>query len=192
MTKNILVALGLAAAIIIAALYFFYWEGPPAKAPEKPKPPEVTSQVPPAPEEKPGEKPAPAPATAPAPTPAPTPAPEAKPQPLPGQPPAPPEKPAAKPEPAPPAVKEALPPLEPKKGSGLLAGSYKNYASAAKMMEKLKKQGQPAFIRKENDKYQVWVGPFSTPEEAQAAAQALKGKVKIPAKVHEIETPVPK
>jgi cell division septation protein DedD len=104
----------------------------------------------------------------------------------------PPEKPVTKPEAAPPAIPETLPPLEPKKESGLLAGSYQNYASAAKMMEKLKKQGQPAFIRRDKGKYQVWVGPFSTPEEAQAAAKALKGKVKIPGKIHQIETPVPK
>jgi len=146
--------------------------------------------------EKPGEKPAAKPesGTTPSPAPAPAPAPPAqKPEPLPGQPATPPEKPEAKPEAAPPAAQEPpLPPLEPKKESGLLAGTFKTYGSAAKMMEKLKKQGQPAFIRKDKGKYQVWVGPFATPEEAQKAAKALKGKVKIPSKIHEIETPVPK
>jgi cell division protein FtsN len=170
MTKNVLVALGLVAAIILAALYFFYSGGPPFKGLEKPKTPEVISPAAPEPE-KPGEKPAPAPTPAPAP----------------------PEKPVTKPEPAPPAPKEAkLPPLEPKEGYGLLAGSYRKYPDAAKMMEKLKKEGQPAVIRKEKGRYQVWVGPFSTPQEAEAAAKALKGKVKIPSKIHKLVIPVPK
>ncbi|MBI4795785.1 MAG: SPOR domain-containing protein [Deltaproteobacteria bacterium] len=181
MTKKVLVALGFVAAIIILLVFYFFYSGaPPFKGMEKPKTPEVKSQA--APEVK--EKPTPAPALPP------SPAPPEKPQPQPG---APPEKSLTKPEAASPAPeKTLLPPLEPKKESGLLAGSYRRYADAAKMMEKLKKQGQPAFIRREKGKYQVWVGPFSTPEEAQAAAKALKGKAKIPSKIHQIETPVPK
>jgi len=172
-TKNILVALGLVVVIILGGLYFFFSGGPPSKAPEKPQESAVKPPAAPEPKEKPAEKPAP-------PAPAPTPA-------------APPEKPVTKPEPVPATPKEAaLPPLEPKEGFGLLAGSYRKYADAAKMMEKLKKEGQPAVIRKEKGKYQVWVGPFSSSKEAGAAAKALKGKVKIPRKIHKVVTPVPK
>lgn len=193
MTKNVLVALGLVAAIILAALYFFFSGGPPFKDLEKPKTPEVISPAVPEPE-KPGEKPTPAPPPAPSPAPAPVPSPAPAPQEPPQPQPVPPtEKPVTKPEAAPPATKEAeLPPLQPKEEYGLLAGSYRKYPDAAKMMEKLKKEGQPAVIRKEKGRYQVWVGPFSTPQETAAAAKALKGKVKIPSKIHKLVIPVPK
>ena len=202
MTKNVLVALGLVAAIILAALYFFYAGGPPLKSREKPKPPEVKTQAAPEPQEKPGEKPAPAPTPAPVPTPAPAPgpvpgaapaptaAPQAQPQLLTPQPIPPPEKPVTKPEAAPPETE--LPPLEPKEEFGLLAGSYGKYPDAAKKMEQLKKKGQPAFIRKDKGRYQVWVGPFPTEKEAGAAAIALKGKRKSPPKIQKILIPVPK
>ncbi len=183
MTKKVLIALGLVAAIIIlVVLYYFYSGGPPSPGPEKPKEPAVKTQAAPEPKEK------PAPAPTPAPAPPPSPAPQEQPQPVP-----PPGKPLTKPEAAPRAPKEAvLPPLEPKEEYGLLAGSYRKYTDANKMMEKLKKQGQPAFIRRDKGRYQVWVGPFPTPKEAEAAAKSLKGKVKIPSKIHKLVIPVPK
>lgn len=191
MTKNILVALGLVVVIILGGLYFFFSGGPPLKGPEKPATPEVKPPAVSEPLEKPAEKPAPAPLPTPAPPPTPTPLEPGPPLPTPPRPPV--EKPVTKPEPAPPGPKEsALPPLEPKEGFGLLAGSYRKYEDASKMLEKLKKEGQPGIIRKEKGKYEVWVGPFSSPKEADAAAKALKGKVKIPAKIHKMETPVPK
>ena len=85
-----------------------------------------------------------------------------------------------------------LPALQPKKEYGLLAGSYRKYAGANKLLEKIKKQGQEAFIRRHREKYQVWVGPFATPKEAEAAAKALNKKIKIPSKIHQLVTPVPK
>jgi cell division septation protein DedD len=73
-----------------------------------------------------------------------------------------------------------------------LAGSYRHYGAASKRLEKIKKEGQEAFIRQHRGKFQVWVGPFSTPGEAQAAAKALNRKIKISGKIHQLETPVPK
>ena len=202
MNKKFLVALGLIAAIIIfLVLYLFYAGGPPFKAPGKPQAPAAKSQPAPEPAAKPAPSPAavPAPATAPtttpapAPAPTPSPAPPEKPQLLTPQPMPPLEKPVTKPEAAPPAPpKTELAPLEPKEEYGLLAGSYRGYASAAKKMEQLKKQGQPAFIRKDKGRYQVWVGPFPTSQEAEAAAKSIKGKMKISPKIQKIMIPVPK
>lgn len=190
MTKNILVALGLVVVIILGGLYFFFSGGPPSKGPEKPqesavKPPAVSEPL-----EKPAEKPARAPAPTPGPPPTPALQEPAPPLPTPPRPPG--EKPVTRPEPAPPASKEAaLPPLEPQEGFGLLAGSYRKYEDASKMLEKLKKEGQPGTIRKETGKYEVWVGPFSSLKEADAAAKALK-KLKVAQKIHKFTIPVPK
>jgi hypothetical protein len=193
MAKRVLGALILVAAIIVLGLYLFYSGSPPLKGPEKPKEPAAKTQITPEPKEKAGEKTAPAAAPAPAPAPAPSPAPQEKPQLLTPQPIPPPEKPATKPEAAPGAPKTTeLPPLEPKEEYGLLAGSYRGYPSAAKKMEQLKKKGQPAFIRKDKGRYQVWVGPFPTQEGAAAAAKVLKGKRKKSPKVQKILIPVPK
>jgi len=60
------------------------------------------------------------------------------------------------------------------------------------MLEKLKKQGQEAFIRRDRGKYQVWVGPFPTQKEAEAAAKSIKQKMKISLKIGKLVTPVPK
>ncbi len=200
MTNRGLVGLLLVAAIIILflALYLFYPKGLPFLGPEKPKEPAKQSLAVPEVKEKPGGKPAPAPTPAPtaAPGPAPAPAPQEQPQPAPSppQPGAPTEKPTTAPEPTPPAPpKETeLAPLQPKEEYGLLAGSYRNYAGANKMMEKLKKQGQEVVIRRHRGKYQVWVGPFPTRKEAGEAAKSLKAKSKISPKIEKLITPVPK
>lgn len=194
--------LALAAIVIVfLALYLFYPGVLPHLGPEKPQEPTKKTAALPEPQEKPGEQatPAPAPAPAPAPTPppapapAPAPAPQAPPQPTPPPPAAAPEKPVTKPEPTPAAPKEAeLPALQPKEGYGLLAGSFRGYASASKMLEKLKKQGQEAFIRRDRGKYQVWVGPFPTRQEAEEAAKSIQQKMKIRLKIEKMVTPVPK
>jgi cell division protein FtsN len=198
MTNRGVVGLLLVAAIIILflLLYLFYPQGPSTVGPEKPGEPAKKSAAAPEVKVKPGEKPGPAPgptpALAPA-LPAPAPPPQEKPQPVPPPPSAPPEKPLTKPEPAPAAPKEPeLPALQPKKEYGLLAGSYRKYAGANKLLGKIKKQGQEAFIRRHRGKYQVWVGPFATPGEAKAAAKALNKKIKIPSKTHQLTVPVPK
>lgn len=101
---------------------------------------------------------------------------------------------------APPAVEpapsEQVPahqtPLEPKEEHGLLAGKYRSYERAKKIMEKIKKQDIPAFVRKEGKYYEVWAGPFSTPEEAGQARKTLKKALKISPKERKLEIPVPK
>lgn len=199
MGKKILVALGLVAVIII--LYFFYAGGLPFRGPEKPRKPGAKPQAAPEAQGKPVEKPAPVTAPSPAPAPAsptapaplPAPAPQAPTQPSPPQPAGPPEKLAPPPEAPTPAPKETRQPtLEPQEGHGLLAKSFRKYADAKKLMEKLKKQGQEAFIKREGKKFQVWVGPFATRKEAEATARSLKAKNKISPKMEKYVTPVPK
>jgi len=183
MTNRGLVGLLLVAAIIILflVLNLFYPKGLPLLGPEKPKEPAKQSLAVPEVKEK------PAPALTPAP------APQEQPQVAPPQPGAPPEKPVTAPEPTPPAPKETeLAPLQPKEEYGLLAGSYRNYTSASKMMEKLKKQGQEVVIRRHRGKYQVWVGPFPTRKEAEEASKSIKAKRKISLKIEKLVTPVPK
>jgi cell division septation protein DedD len=100
--------------------------------------------------------------------------------------------PAAKP--TPPAAKiekELRTPLEPTEEHGLLAGRYRGYASANKRMEKIKKQGLPAFVRPQGKYYEVWAGPFATPAEAEQARKSLKA-VRICAKKGKLTIPVPK
>ena len=177
MNKKVLVLLGLIAAIIILLVFHFYYSKGPGKT-QEPAKKSVT-----APESK--EKPGPA---APA-----APVPQAQPQPTSPPPVAPPEKPVTKPEPVPPVPPEtALPPLEPKEAYAVLAGSYRNYVDALKLLEKLQKQGKEVFIRRDKDKYQVWVGPFSTSKEAKETAKFLQGKTKVSPKIEKITIPVPK
>jgi len=84
-----------------------------------------------------------------------------------------------------------LSPLEPTEKHGLLAGRYRGFASAKKRMEKIKKQDLPAFVRPKGRFYEVWAGPFATPEEADQARKSLKA-VKISAKMGKLVIPVPK
>jgi cell division septation protein DedD len=78
---------------------------------------------------------------------------------------------------------------------GILAGSYKKYADAAKMLARLKKQGKPAFVQRDPQdlsRYQVWLGPFASRGEAEAAEKSLGAILKKPLKIEAIENPVPK
>ncbi|MBM4275643.1 MAG: SPOR domain-containing protein [Deltaproteobacteria bacterium] len=171
-----LIGLGLAAVIIALAIIYFYYPGSaPQVGPGKPEKPEVME---------PKEKVPPREPAAPAPQQPKLPLPERV---------GPSEKPSPPPEPSLKAPPETvLPPLEPQEKYGLLIRSYTNYADAAKMMEKLQKQGHQAFIRQEKGKYQVWVGPFATQKEAEAAKKSLKAKLKIAAKIQKVVEPVPK
>lgn len=83
-------------------------------------------------------------------------------------------------------------PLEPKDVHGLLAGRYRSYKSAKKILEKIKQQKMPAFTRKEGKYYEVWAGPFTTPEEAEQAKKSLRVALKISPKKRKLEVPVPK
>ena len=88
-----------------------------------------------------------------------------------------------------------LPPQEGKEQYGILAGSYKKYRDAGKMLARLKKEGKPAFSQRDPrnlNRYQVWLGPFSSQSEAEEAAKSLKAVLKKPLKIEAIENPVPK
>jgi cell division protein FtsN len=88
-----------------------------------------------------------------------------------------------------------LPPQEGKEKYGILAGSYKKYRDAAKMLARLKKEGKPAFIQRDPrnlNRYQVWLGPFSSQEEAREAEKSLQATLKKLLKIEPIENPVPK
>jgi hypothetical protein len=150
--------------------------------------------------------PAPVPPVAPAVTPTPTPAPSA---PAPVVPPAPGAKvpPAApltnKPgslkgtapggevsQPAPNII--TFPPSKPEPQYGFLKNTYRRYRDADRMVNHLRKQGKTAFMRRKNGRFQVWVGPFASREEAEAAAKSLLGPHHKMPKIERIETPIPK
>lgn len=179
MNKNAARGLVVLVAMIIVAvvLWRLYLAGPPKVGPA----PVATS--------KPAVKPTPA-------TPEPKqPAPEgqpggipSKPEPLPGV--------APLQEPSPPAPKVTIPPpLTMKEHYGILVGTYRRYPDAAKMLDRLKKQGQPAFVQRDprdTSRFQVWLGPFSSQDEAQAAEKEMRARLKKPLKIERIENPVPK
>ena len=88
-----------------------------------------------------------------------------------------------------------LPPLEPSQHYGILAGNYGKYQDAANLLARLKKLGKPAFVQRDPrdlNRYQVWLGPFSSQSEAQAAEKSLHAILKKPLKIEPIENPVPK
>jgi cell division protein FtsN len=86
-------------------------------------------------------------------------------------------------------------PLEPSQHYGILAGSYGKYQDAANLLARLKKLGKPAFVQRDPrdfNRYQVWLGPFSSQEEAREAEKSLQAILKKPLKIEPIENPVPK
>ena len=106
-------------------------------------------------------------------------------------------EPAAPPVPppgSPPAEKATAPlaPLEPREEPGLLAGKYRHFSDAKRLLAKIQKQQMPAFIRKEGNHYLVWAGPFATPQEAEQAKKALKTALRISPQSENLEVPVPK
>jgi cell division protein FtsN len=87
------------------------------------------------------------------------------------------------------------PPQETSQHYGMLAGSYAKYRDAANMLARLKKQGKPAFIQRgprDINRYQVWLGPLSSLDEAREAEKSLRTVLKKPLKIEPIENPVPK
>jgi cell division septation protein DedD len=169
MNKKILGSLGIVVGLGIIGflLYHFLYKPDMLKPPVtgQPKPTQVA--VPPAPPEPvpPASGPAVPPALSPVPPPGPSPA----------------EKKMA-----------PLAPLEPKEEQGLLAGKFRRYADAKRLLAKIQKQKIPAFIRKEGENYQVWAGPFKTPQEAERAKKTLKTTSKISSQMEKYEEPVPK
>jgi cell division septation protein DedD len=99
-------------------------------------------------------------------------------------------------EPSPPAPKITIPPPpQMKEHYGILVGNYRHYRDAANMLARLKKQGKPAFVQRDPDNpnlFQVWLGPFSSQDEANAAEKEMHAKLKKPLKIEQIENPVPK
>ena len=88
-----------------------------------------------------------------------------------------------------------LPPLETSQHYGILAGSHGKYPDAANLLARLKKLGKPAFIQRDPmnlNRYQVWLGPFSSQSEAREAEKSLRAILKKPLKIEPIENPVPK
>jgi cell division septation protein DedD len=140
----------------------------------------------------------PSPATAPGPPEATAPAKPKLPAAQAPAPPAPPIEPAGPPmgvAPSPEPQVTVLPPLEASQRYGILAGSYKNYRDAEKMLARLKKTGKPAFIQRDPrdlNLYQVWLGPFTSQSEAEDTAKSLGAALKKPLKIETIENPVPK
>jgi cell division septation protein DedD len=99
-------------------------------------------------------------------------------------------------EPGPPGTHVTIPPPPAmKEHYGILVGSFKNYGDAAKLLATLKKQGKPVFVQRDPKNlnlFQVWLGPFSSQAEAQAAEKEMQAKLKKPLKIEQIENPVPK
>jgi cell division septation protein DedD len=88
-----------------------------------------------------------------------------------------------------------LPPQEPGQHYGMLAGSYGKYRDAANMLARLQKQGKTAFIQRDPrdlNRYQVWLGPFPSQDEAREAEKSLQAILKKPLKIEPLENPVPK
>lgn len=182
MTKKAMAGLALGAGLValLAVLYAFYPVGAPQVSPGKPESPAgVPYRTAPEFAGKPG---APEPGAPPAQKP--PAAPLAKAVPPSAETPAPPE-------PKPPAAS----PLAPEEHYGLLVGRYRTYKEAGKVMEKVQKEGKPAFIRHDGGQhrpYAVWAGPFPNQEQSKVAAKAIKAKMKVSPKLEKLQIPVPK
>jgi cell division septation protein DedD len=86
------------------------------------------------------------------------------------------------------------PPAQGKK-YGVLVGNYPKYPPAERMLKRLKRMGEPGFAQRDprdSSRFQVWMGPFSSQDEAQAAAKRLHTKLRKRLTTEEIENPVPK
>jgi cell division septation protein DedD len=102
--------------------------------------------------------------------------------------------PLQEPSPTEPQVTIPPPPML-KEHFGILVGTYKRYRDAAKMLGILKRQGNPAFVQRDPrdmSRFQVWLGPFSSRDKAQAAEKEMHALLKKPLKIEQIENPGPK
>ncbi|MEJ2673443.1 MAG: SPOR domain-containing protein, partial [Deltaproteobacteria bacterium] len=95
-----------------------------------------------------------------------------------------------------PEPKVTVPPSKPQgERYGVLVREYRKYPPAARMLSRIKKRGLPGFVQRDprdSSRFQVWLGPFSSRDEAQAAVKKLRAKLKKPIKIEQIENPVPK
>jgi len=183
--KRVIVALGLVGGLGLALLLFYLFiMGNREPAASSAKPPETAQEaVQPVTEPPPGAK---VPASPPTVLAAPEPplAAPSSPPPLPqtAETQSPPEKKALAPS----------PPLPPSQEHGLLSGRYRTYQEAKKARQKIAGQNLPAFVRQKGKFYEVWVGPFSSPQEAAQAGKSLKAALKMSVTAKKIEAPVPK
>lgn len=183
MTKKALAALTLGVALIVflAVMYVFYPRSTPQVSPGKPGAP---SEVPYRTASEFAAKPAAPKLSVPL-------VQETPAAPAVTTPPAPAEKPAA------PELKPSEPssPPAPEEQFGLLVGRYRTYKDAGKIMEKVQKEGKPAFIRHDGRRpkpYAVWAGPFTSQEESNLAAKTIRNKLKVAPKTERLQLPVPK
>lgn len=185
MNKKILAIIGMVGGLGLALLLLLYFLTPAGEAPlpeptpaVKPQgggrpaleslPPTATPDAPPA---------IPAATEPPVVEPAPAPPPPTVPTPEPAS-----QEPEVSPSPQP----------KPQAEHGLPAGRYRRYGDAKKRLARITKQNLPAFIRKNGKYFEVWAGPFATPQEAARAQKSLKASLKISAKPGKLEVPVPK
>jgi cell division septation protein DedD len=187
MTNKTMAGLALGAGLIafLAVVYMFYPGGAPQMSPGKPEAPgEVPYRTAPEFAGKPAVPKLSAPSVQEPPG-----APPATTAPTPG------EEPAASELKPPAAPPEGAPPPAPEEHYGLLMGRYRTHQDAAKVLEKVQKEGKPAFIRhdgRQRQPYSVWAGPFSSQEEAKGAAKAIKAKLKVAAKPEKLQMVIPK
>jgi cell division septation protein DedD len=182
MTKNVLrgLAIGAGLIILLVVLYLVYTRSVPPTGPSPvttPAPPPAGAPPPAAPALK-GSGP-PGPVTTP-PGEAAGPIKEAAPGP------------AVKPPEVPGTVS---PPEKPKEQYGLLAGRYRQYRDASKMLARMKEKGISGFIRREKGKtrpYEVWAGPYASREEALAAEKSLRALLKRTPKIMPLPAVIPK
>lgn len=96
----------------------------------------------------------------------------------------------------PPAPDEMLPlPAEPEEQYGLLVGRYSTHKEASRVLDKLRQEGTPAFMRHDGQHrrpYGVWAGPFASQEETEVVAQAFRAKLKVTATPEKLQWPLPK
>jgi cell division septation protein DedD len=88
-----------------------------------------------------------------------------------------------------------LPPQQAQEQYGVLAGKYKKYRSASRLLARLKKHGIPGFIKRKepgHGPYEVWAGPFATLPEAETAEKSIRAMLKRTPEIHKVVTPVPK
>jgi hypothetical protein len=78
---------------------------------------------------------------------------------------------------------------------GFLVNRYRDYGSASKMQEKMKKRGVFGFIQpapKYPGLFELWAGPFSDLGQARAAEKSIQDLLKGPRKIHKIKGTIPK
>jgi cell division septation protein DedD len=104
---------------------------------------------------------------------------------------------------APPAAPEKYPPEaanvpsspELAKDYSVATKKFRTFQQARKFLTQLRQQGHRAYITKEpEDKnpFVVWLGPYATSDEAQAAAQTIQRKYRVPTQVKAKEILPPK